>query len=70
MPQSYAILGIHALALLAISEQALTVGVSWELEEGNAEDTEARLVGPVSPQNGQETKEFHHMLQVLNEIWI
>lgn len=24
----------------------------------------------VSPQNGQETEKFHHMLQVLNEIWI
>lgn len=51
MPQSYAVLGTHALALLAISEQALTVGVSWEWKEGNAEDTEARVVGPcVSPE--------------------
>lgn len=46
MPQSYAILGSRALALLAIPEQTLTMGVGWEWKEGNAEDTEARVVGP------------------------
>lgn len=60
-------LGSHALALLAISEQALTVGVGWEWEEGNEEDTEEDTV---SPQNGQETEGLHQMLQVPNEIWI